>query len=75
MSKFFQLLEHFERNYARIFWLYTSLLGFFLFHEPVQISSHSQVVIEQLRGETQDSENFFDYLIDKPKFVLYGVIL
>jgi hypothetical protein len=56
MFRFLQRLENFERNYPRIFWLCTSLLGFFLFHEPVQTSSQSQVVIEQLRGGTRDSE-------------------
>jgi hypothetical protein len=38
--------------------LCTSLLGFFLFHEPVQTSIQSQVVIEQLRGGTRDSNSF-----------------
>jgi len=40
----------------RIFWLCISLLGFFLFHEPVQTSSQSQVVIEQLRGGAREPE-------------------
>jgi hypothetical protein len=56
MFIFLQRLENFERNYPRIFLLCTSLLGFFLFHEPVQTSSQSQVVIEQLRGGIRDSE-------------------
>jgi hypothetical protein len=55
MFRFFQRLENFERNYPIIFWLCTFLLGFFLFNEPFQISSQSQVVIKQLRGEALES--------------------
>jgi hypothetical protein len=51
-------LERSERNYPRILWLCTSLLGFFIFHEPVTTSSQSQVVIEQVRGGTKNSDSF-----------------
>jgi hypothetical protein len=53
-------LERSERNYPRIFWLCTSLLGFFIFHEPVTTSSQSQLVIEQveiLRGGESKSDS------------------
>jgi hypothetical protein len=53
-------LERSERNYPRIFWLCTSLLGFFIFHEPVTTSSQSQLVIEQvhiLRGAGSKSNS------------------
>jgi len=53
-------LERSERNYPRIFWLCTSLLGFFIFHEPVTTSSQSQLVIEQihiLRGAGSQSDS------------------
>ena len=32
------------------------MLGFFLFHEPIQKSSQSQIVIEQVRGGARDPE-------------------
>ena len=56
-------LERSERNYPRIFWLCTSLLGFCIFHEPVTTSSQSQIVIEQVRisrggGSKSDSSSF-----------------
>jgi len=56
-------LERSERNYPRIFWLCTFLLGFFIFHEPVTTSSQSQIVIEQVRisrggGSKSDSSSF-----------------
>jgi hypothetical protein len=56
-------LERSERNYPRIFWLCTSLLGFFIFYEPVTTSSQSQIVIEQVRisrggGSKSDSSSF-----------------
>ena len=56
-------LERSERNYPRIFWLYTSLLGFCIFHEPVTTSSQSQIVIEQVcisrgGGSKSDSSSF-----------------
>ena len=41
-------LERSERNYPRIFWLCTSLLGFFIFHEPVTTSSQSRLVNEKV---------------------------
>ena len=56
-------LERSERNYPRIFWLCTSLLGFFIFHEPVTTSSQSQLVIEQvhtLRGGGISKRKNFD---------------
>jgi hypothetical protein len=42
-------LERSERNYPRIFWLCTSLLGFCIFHEPVTTSSQSQIVTVSLK--------------------------
>ena len=42
-------MERSERNDPKIFWLCTSLLGFFIFHEPVTTSTQSQRVIEQVR--------------------------
>ena len=54
-------LERSERNYPRIFWLCTSLLGFYIFHEPVTTSSQSQIVIEQISrggGSKSDSNSF-----------------
>jgi len=42
-------LERSETNSPRIFWLCTSLLRFYIFHEPVTTSSQSQIVIEQVR--------------------------
>jgi hypothetical protein len=55
-------LESSERNYPRIFWLCTSLCGFFIFHEPVTTSNQSQIVIEQVRisrgGSKSDSSSF-----------------
>ena len=53
-------LERSKRNYPRIFWLCTYLLGFFIFHEPVTTSSQSQLVIEQvdiLRGGESKSDS------------------
>jgi hypothetical protein len=68
MFRFLQRLENFERNYPRIFWFCTSLLGFFLFHEPVQNSSQSQVVIEQVRGGARDSEKINSFVLpQKPE--------
>jgi len=51
-------LERSERNYPRIFWFCIALLGLFLFHEPIQNPSQSQVVIEQVRGGTKNSDSF-----------------
>lgn len=54
-------LERSERNYPRIFWFSTSLLGFYIFHEPVTTSSQSQIVIEQIsRGGGSKSDSNFD---------------
>jgi hypothetical protein len=58
MVKIFQRLENFERNYSRIFWFCIAFLGLFVFHEPIQNPSQSQVVIEQVRGGTKNSDSF-----------------
>jgi hypothetical protein len=55
LVRILQRLESFERNYPRIFWSCISFLGFFLFHEPIQNPSESQIVIEQVRGGAKDS--------------------
>jgi len=60
MVKIFQRLENFERNYPRIFWFCIAFLGLFLFHEPIQNPSQSQLVIEQvhiLRGAGSKSNS------------------
>lgn len=56
--KFLKRLENLERNYPRIFWPCAGLLGFFLFHEPVQNPHKSEVIVQQVRGGSRDSENF-----------------
>jgi hypothetical protein len=61
LVKIFQRLENFERNYSRIFWFCIAFLGLFLFHEPIQNSSQSQVVIEQVRGGAKDSEKIKNF--------------
>ncbi len=58
LVKIFQRLENFERNYSRIFWFCIAFLGLSLFHEPIQNRSQSQVVIEQVRGGTKNSDSF-----------------
>jgi hypothetical protein len=61
LVKIFRRLENFERNYSRIFWFCISFLGFFLFHEPIQNPSQSQVGIEQVRGRAKDSEKIKNF--------------
>ncbi|MFT6843772.1 MAG: hypothetical protein ACJASR_002556 [Psychroserpens sp.] len=39
-----------------IFWLSISLLGFFLFSDPIKSPSQSKIVLEQVRGGTKDLE-------------------
>jgi hypothetical protein len=41
-----------------IFWLSISLLGFFLFSDPIQNPIHSEIVIEQIRGGAKDWDSF-----------------
>ena len=55
--KFLKRLENLERNYPRIFWPCAGLLGFFLFHEPVQNPYKPEVIVQQVRGGSKDSEN------------------
>jgi hypothetical protein len=53
-------LEYSERNYPRIFCLYTGLFAFFLVHEaePVRTSSRSNIVMEQVGdGGNSDSNS------------------
>jgi hypothetical protein len=68
LVKIFQRLENFERNYSRIFWFCIAFLGLFLFYEPIQNPSQSQVVIEQVRGGAKDSNSFIPPLKpEKPR--------
>ena len=58
LVKIFRWLENFKKNYSRIFWFCIAFLALFLFHELIQNYTQSQVVVEQVRGGTKNSDSF-----------------